>query len=145
MTKHRPTSLTRAIGFEVRMEEEEMEGEPDEKERRGFAKVDPEHIARAWYQLIEERQTILKDEKLTAKDKLEFLEQTRKTIYTLKGGKITKTDEVVRNLLIFSGTVLIVLATLTVYAHLPTEITLAFVGTIVGGIIATISQKLSRL
>ena len=66
-------------------------------------------------------------------------------MYTARGGKIGKTDEVVYGLLTFSGVVLIILALMTVFGGLPSDIVLSFVGTVLGGTIATISQKLGRL
>lgn len=66
-------------------------------------------------------------------------------MYTAEGGKIGKTDEVVYALLTFSGVVLVILALLTVYKGLASDIVLSFAGTVLGGTIATISQKLGRL
>jgi hypothetical protein len=62
-----------------------------------------------------------------------------------KGGSIRNTENVIYSILIFGGLVIIVLALLTVYKDLPTEIVLSFVGTVLGGTIATIAQKLGRV
>lgn len=62
-----------------------------------------------------------------------------------EGGSVRKTDSVVYGILIFGGVVLTVLAFLTSFAGLPSEVTLAFVGTVLGGTIATIAQKLGKI
>ena len=48
-------------------------------------------------------------------------------------------------ILAFSAILVITLAWLNVRAKLPTEITLTFLGTTLGGVIATIAQKLGRI
>ncbi len=95
--------------------------------------------------LVRERDVIITDEKLSAKDKRLLLDENRKAIVVAGGGKVTKTDSVVYGILFFGGTVLIVLALLTTYADLPAEVTLSFVGTVLGGTIATIAQKLGKI
>lgn len=127
------------------MEEEETEGYPDDLEQKGHAKLEPQEVAKLIYALIEERRIILADQKLSPRQCLELLEETRKSMYTAEGGKIGKTDEVVYALLTFSGVVLVILALLTVYKGLASDIVLSFAGTVLGGTIATISQKLGRL
>ena len=95
--------------------------------------------------ILTERQSILTDPKLTPNQKLKLLESNRQFLVILKGGHIRKTENVVYGLLVFGGVLLVVLALLTVYAKLPSDITLSFVGTVLGGTIATIAQKLGRL
>lgn len=96
-------------------------------------------------QLLEERNQILADTKLSAKEKLRLLENNRVTLLTLRGGRTTRSDEVVKWVLMFAAFTTIVLSILNVAAGLPTEVTLSFVGTVLGGTIATIVQKLGRV
>ena len=74
-----------------------------------------------------------------------LLDENRKTLVVATGGTVRKTDSVVYSILVFGGVVLIILALLTTYANLPSEVTLAFVGTVLGGVIATIAQKLGKI
>lgn len=145
----------------IRMEEEEEDGwsEPIRKQILGFNReVEPKQetetpktpfVAEAYSQLLKdlaaERRMILENEKLTAKQKQELLDENRKTLVVANGGKVTKTDSVVYGILIFGGLVMIILALLTTFAGLPSEVTLSFVGTVLGGTIATIAQKLGKL
>lgn len=95
--------------------------------------------------LATERQKIVADEKLSARDKRLLLEENRKALTVATGGSVTKTDSVVYGILIFGGVVLVVLALLTAFYGLAKEVTLAFVGTVLGGVIATIAQKLGKI
>jgi hypothetical protein len=74
-----------------------------------------------------------------------LLDENRKALTVATGGKVTKTDSVVYGILWFGGVVLVILALLTVLADLPKEVTLSFVGTVLGGVIATIAQKLGKI
>jgi hypothetical protein len=56
-----------------------------------------------------------------------------------------RTEEVVRWILIYSMGVAIILALLTAFAHLEKEVTISFVGTVIGGMIATVAQKLGKI
>ena len=95
--------------------------------------------------LAEERKAIHANEKLTAKDKQKLLDENRKTLVVATGGTVRKTDSVVYGILIFGGIGMLTLALLTTFANLPSEVTLTFVGTVLGGTIATIAQKLGKL
>ena len=95
--------------------------------------------------LASERQRIVSDERLSARNKRMLLEENRKALTVATGGKVSKTDSVVYGILVFGGVVLIVLALLTAFFGLAKEVTLAFVGTVLGGVIATIAQKLGRI
>jgi hypothetical protein len=115
--------------FHIRMEEEEEEpgwSAPIPKKIRGFAA---------------EREDDLDDSPSARNELL----RTRAEFIRFPGGTIRTTDSVVYGILVFGGTVLIVLALLTSFAHLPHEVTLSFVGTVLGGVIATIAQKLGKL
>ena len=148
--------------FRIRMEEEEEEpgwSAPIPKKIRGFAaerEDDPDDSPSARNELLRtraefirslagQREKILSDEKFSAKEKFSLLEENRKAVIIASGGTIRTTDSVVYGILAFGGTVLIVLALLTSFAHLPHEVTLSFVGTVLGGVIATIAQKLGKL
>lgn len=107
------------------------------------------HLPQAYQDFLrslgEERRLILSNEKLSARQKRQLLDENRKTLVVANGGTIKRTDSVVYGILVFGGTVLITLALLTTYAGLPSEVTLSFVGTVLGGVIATIAQKLGKL
>lgn len=110
------------------------------------AKVAADHISAALLrQLTEERRTILNDPKLSTRERLRLLESNRETIVLASGGSIKKTENVVYSILIFGAAVIIILALLTVFGGLPSEVTLTFVGTVLGGTIATIAQKLGKI
>jgi hypothetical protein len=131
------------MGFARRIDEKRNEeDEGDEEERRQV--VSPE-----WRELIiqltEERHTILTDAKLKASEKSKLLESNRKTLVVIMGGTVRSTENVIYGILIFGSVVLIILALLTAYAGLSSDVTLAFVGTVLGGTIATITQKLGKL
>ena len=96
-------------------------------------------------QLMEERKKIIENDKFSPKERLALLDDNRKAIVVANGGTIKRTENVVYGLLIFGTFGLTVLALLTTYAGLPHEVTLSFVGTVLGGTIATIAQKLGNL
>lgn len=95
--------------------------------------------------LILERKIILENKTFSKSEKLKLLENTRRTIVVIKGGAIRKTENVVYSILFFSGFIIIALSVLTAFSSLPSEILLAFMGTVLGGTIATISQKIGKI
>jgi hypothetical protein len=102
--------------------------------------------------LMEERRRILASldsEKLTVRDKLKLLEENRQFLMVMRGGSRYKfgTEKIIYSILLFSAVVIVILACLNVFApnQLPTEVTTTFVGTVVGGTIATIAQKLGKV
>lgn len=95
--------------------------------------------------LAEQRSKIIEHDKLSARQKRLLLDENRKALVIASGGTVTTTDSVVYGILAFGGAVIIVLSLLTTYAGLPSEVTLSFVGTVMGGTIATIAQKLGKL
>ena len=143
----------------LRMEEEE-EIEFTEKPRMGFAapvdKIQPEAAekkeapfipdTKVLNQLMEERQKIV-DAKLWTRSKLKLLKANKDAMVIAQGAKVTsrQRENVVYGILIFGGVVSVILALLTVQLKLPKEIALTFVGTVLGGTIATIAQKLGKL
>jgi len=135
----------------VRMEEEEG-GEV--RRRIGYhpANRDEEEVterppadARVLLALVEERRKIHEDEKATPRQKEKLLAENRKALTIATGGRVTRTDEVVMWVLIFAGILIFTLTMLTAFAGLSENITTTFVGTVVGGTIATITQKLGRI
>jgi hypothetical protein len=152
----------RGIGFhvsQIRMEEEESAGPyfprrelgPRSPAREARAREESEEeppelpVAQLLIELVAERRSILENEKLQTKDKIRLLESNRRALVIATGGKTSKTENVVYGILVFGAVVLVILALLTTYAHLPSDITLAFVGTVLGGTIATIAQKLGKI
>jgi hypothetical protein len=143
----------------IRMEEEEEEGWVAAKPHIGFVETAegqqgesqrpsprvPEVVADLVRSLAAERQKIVDNGKLSARQKRTLLDENRKALTIATGGKVTKTDSVVYGILWFGGVVLVILALLTVFKDLPKEVTLSFVGTVLGGVIATIAQKLGRI
>jgi hypothetical protein len=75
------------------------------------------------------------------------LDENRQFMVLLRGGSPYKfgTEKVIYSILLFSAIVLVVLACLTAFYGLPKEVTITFVGTVLGGTIATIAQKLGKV
>ena len=69
--------------------------------------------------LMAEREAILADARLSARQKARLLEVNRQTIVVTNGGTIKKTENVVYAILVFGGVMIGVLALLTVFAGLP--------------------------
>ena len=128
------------FGFN-QISEEAEEDENTKESKRRFTQAYSDFLR----SLGEERKSILDNEKLTAKEKKILLDENRKMLVIANGGTIKRTDSVVYGILIFGGVVLITLSLLNVFKNLDTEITVAFVGTVLGGTIATIAQKLGKL
>lgn len=116
-------------------------GKPDEwAEAAGV--VSPELLT----PLITEIANLLKDEKLNVKDKVLLLEKSNYVLALAAGrGVPFKTEQVVRWIVIYSMIVVIVLAGLTAVGRLPEQVTTSFIGTVVGGLIATVAQKLGKI
>jgi hypothetical protein len=104
-----------------------------------------EHLLRLYELTIRDREVILADEQLSNREKRKLLENNRLLFAAAKGRTIRYTENVARNLLVFAGILIVILALLNVFAQLPTDITLAFLGTTLGGAIATIAQKIGNL
>jgi hypothetical protein len=84
---------------------------------------------------------------LTVEEKARLLGTQRDTLSAVTGTtiRVFKSEQVVYAILAFSLIVLLCLAWLTAYANLSKDVTIAFVGTVVGGTTATVAQKLGRL
>lgn len=139
--------------FWIRMEEEE-EGwggakagflaSAEDQEGKPSPKI-PVVVADLLRSLAQERVMIVDSDKLSAKEKKALLDENRKALTVATGGTVTQTQNVVYGILIFGGVVLVILALLTVYKDLPKEVILSFVGTVLGGVIATVAQKLGKI
>ena len=130
-----PRPRRRRPGFRV--------GEPDEDDTLSdVARSTPTELI---VSLIKERATIIESTTFSTREKRQLLDANRKTITIVKGGRITNTENVVYGILIFGGVMIVTLSLLNIFAKLPTSITLSFVGTVLGGVIATIAQKLGRI
>jgi hypothetical protein len=154
MTPETPLSTRRPIGFvpsvtgvpTIRMEEA-ADGEEYERHSRGSAE-----IVRQWQSMAErlchEREEILdliKNQKLSVKEGAKLLQANSQLIERLRGGYSFGTEKVIYSILIFSGIVIVILSCLTAFLKLPEGVTTTFVGTVVGGTIATIAQKLGKI
>ena len=135
-------SISRSIGFASEVSAStEQDTSTSERHKRLF----PVGLENFLKSLADERKAIHNNEKLSAKDKQKLLDENRKTLVVATGGTVRKTDSVVYGILIFGGIGMLTLALLTTFANLPSEVTLTFVGTVLGGTIATIAQKLGKL
>lgn len=127
-----------SFGFAVRTAPAPVEGQPQPPGGRVSADFFQESLKR----LMDERHAIISDAKLSSKEKIALLESNRKTMVILSGGSVRKTENVIYAVLIFNVIVIALLAALTAYSALPKEVTLTFVGTVVGGTISLIAQKI---
>ncbi len=142
-----------------RLEEEEEVEDEEEKLGMGFVsvrggpKANQRHPGSAMNEaaavlvsrLMDERQAILEQKGISPRQKISLLETNRKALVIARGGSVRKTENVVYSILIFSSVVIVILACLTAFSGLPQEVTLAFVGTVVGGTISIIAQKLGKM
>jgi hypothetical protein len=144
----RPTSMPIgfALGESAPGNEDDQEQEQNEngKEREGEAERQEDGLVYLLRTLMDERQQILTSD-LRPRQKFKLLEANRRTMVILRGGHVLATENVVYALLGVSAVVLVLLATLTTFSDLPSEVTLTFVGTVVGGLIATVAQKIGRI
>lgn len=95
--------------------------------------------------LVKERRYILTELKASNRTRLKLLRENRNAITLATGGRVSKTENIAYGILVFGGVLIVTLALLTAFANLPSQITLSFVGTVLGGTIATIAQKLGKL
>ena len=97
--------------------------------------------------MIDGSLNILDNNELSTKDKLKLLEKNRELMITVQGGTPYRfgSEKVIYSILAFSALILIILASLTAFYELPQEVTITFVGTVLGGTIATIAQKLGKV
>jgi hypothetical protein len=147
--KHRNfLQVKRPIGFiantpEIVMEEAADASEYGPAQGRAYAVVSPEAWEHLIRDLMDERIAIIKGD-FKMEDKLKLLENNRKSLASLRGYSFG-TEKVIYAILLFSAFVLLVLSWLTAYHGLAKEITITFAGTVVGGTIATIAQKLGKI
>ena len=150
----------------IRLEEEEEEGsafsfgstypptydEDTQEEQAAQTQEQAAQVMALYSQILDERQQIIRaitEGDISKEDATGLLQENQqvlsKIIEASKPRKRQTTENVARNILIFAAVVLAFLAVLNVWAYLPTDITLAFLGTTLGGTIATIAQKLGKL
>ena len=141
------------IGFypgppQIRMEEEEGSSSQTSDYRRAATvdRIAEQHID----ELLDQRARLIESmnvPELSTEDKFKLLEDTRLLMIQLRGGNPVRfaTEKVIYAILIFSALVIVVLALLTAFSGLPKEVAITFVGTVVGGTIATIAQKLGKV
>ena len=126
-----------------------QEEEDDSGYRGGGTRQTPPQsisLERFLDRLMEERESILRNEKLATREKVQLLETSRYPLAVASGRGIAfKTEQVVKWMLIYSMVVVVVLATLTAIGRLEKEVTVSFIGTVVGGLIATVAQKLGKV
>lgn len=141
------------IGFPLpgpfpRMEEED---DTQELSRTGFGEsqspLTKEEKEMLFDGLMRERIYLLEAKDIENREKLKLLEGNRQLFIAVLGGSPYKfgSEKVIYAILIFSATVLVVLSLLTAFYQLPQEVTITFVGTVLGGTIATIAQKLGKV
>ncbi len=155
MTTLSPDGSARAtIGFNLpsapRMEEEAGgQGGFETAIRKGQASL--ESLNEGLARLFAEREFLVKG--IAAKDldkdaALTLLDQNKSLLEALLGppGQIAfRTEKVIYAILAFSAVVIVILSGLTAAERLPKEVTITFVGTVVGGVLATIAQKLGKV
>jgi hypothetical protein len=98
--------------------------------------------------LVRERSEIIKMieiQKLKVGEATRLLEQNSQLIGRVRGRYSFGTEKVIYSILGFSAIVIVTLSWLTAFHGLPKEVTITFVGTVVGGTIATIAQKLGKV
>ncbi|MGV7217206.1 hypothetical protein [Bradyrhizobium sp. UFLA05-112] len=139
------------IGFypgppQIRMEEEES---PSSTSPPDYGRT--EKIGEAGKQGIQEllrQRAVIIDSigiaELSFDEKFKLIEETRLLMTQLNPPRFA-TEKVIYSILIFSAVVILMLAPLTAMGKLPPEITVTFIGTAVGGTIATIAQKLGKI
>lgn len=136
-TEHANPNIKHPMGF--------TGASDDDNQQNGPPHAPPQWLlAELIRSLAQERRQII-ESALSAKDKIALLEQNRKAITISTGGTVAKTDYIVYAILVFGAVVLIVLSLLTAFAGLTPEVTISFVGTVLGGVIATIAQKLGKI
>jgi hypothetical protein len=146
------------IGFttdapSIRMEEEESAPEtyrsPEYGQTISTPLANPE-TSEFIRQLMRERELIfdaIAVKGISSKEKFRLLEENRRYMILLRGGSSSKfgTEKVIYAMLFFCVVIISILAWLTVEKKLEADVTTTFVGTVVGGMIATIAQKLGKV
>lgn len=101
-------------------------------------------VTEMWYGVVRQLAELLENEQ-DPKQRRKLVDQQRKLLTLASGGSVLGTENIVYALLAFSAILIVVLACLTAFSNLPASVTTTFVGTVVGGLLATIAQKLGRL
>ena len=125
-----------------------MEEDADEGYARGMGFADTARFQDLLERLARERMEIIKlieIQKLNVAEATKLLEQNSQLIARVRGRYSFGTEKVIYSILGFSAIVIVILSWLTAFHSLPQEVTITFVGTVVGGTIATIAQKLGKV
>ena len=125
-----------------------MEEDADEGYTRGLGFADTAGFRDLLGRLVEERREIIQlivNQKLNVVEATKLLEQNSQLIGRVRGRYSFGTEKVIYSILGFSAIVILILSWLTAFNSLPKEVTITFVGTVVGGTIATIAQKLGKV
>ncbi len=97
------------------------------------------------HRLIDERERILAAEGLSNKERRALLQENRDVITMMRGGRVVRSEGLVYAILVFSA-VVIVAALIGAYVDKGLrEVALAITGTVVGGTLTTIAQKLGTI
>jgi len=139
MEEEEDTSERETIGFKSPSQKNRQEDSHNIEAKEAFSG------SPLLMELLNERKSILENSSLKSREKLRLLESNRKAFVLIKGGSIKKTENVVYSVLLFSGLLIVTLALLNTFSNLSTDITLTFMGTVLGGTIATITQKIGKL
>lgn len=94
--------------------------------------------------LSNERLLILQNKKISTKEKIKLLNENKRVLILVCGGTIRKTNRIIYAILLMAGVLLVAFAILNTCESLSTEITLVFIGTVMGSVIAAISSKLGK-
>jgi len=152
---HAADKRSRTIGFRpssIRMEEEEEQGAtyPETGKAETLTRVGSEALSRALVEFTDERQRIIAligDQKIEKDVALKLLAGNQELIAMMRGLSPYKfgTEKVIYSLLVFSAVVILTLALLNATGKVSVEVTTTFMGTVVGGTLTTIAQKLGKI
>ncbi len=97
------------------------------------------------HRLIDERERILAAEGLSSRERRALLQENRDVITMMRGGRVVRSEGLVYAILVFSA-VVIVAALVAAYVDKSLrEVALTITGTVVGGTLTTIAQKLGTI
>ncbi len=97
------------------------------------------------HRLIDERERILAAEGLSNRERRALLGENRDVITMIRGGRVVRSEGLVYAILVFSA-VVIVAALIGAYVDKGLrEVALTITGTVVGGTLTTIAQKLGTI
>ena len=147
---HRRHSIGFGVPPVIRMEEEEDGVGGSSSGPMYGALLSQADSSGALMALISERERIidlLGENKIDKAQALALLADNRQILLSMQGRSRFgfATEKVIYALLTFSAGVIALLAYLNTTGKLPTDVTMTFVGTVVGGTLTTIAQKLGKV